>query len=220
MKINDAALQVSANYKFLALFETDKHSWCVVDDIVSWILERNLEVFNIIYDPRLTPYFIYQKLESLSNQRYCLVPTPPSSSNLIDEISEKQTNSERSTLTPIWKLDLSFAGDNALDKINLLRYKYLMDENINYTLVVTAMDEIAWLLNLRANDMISNPLFYGFMVISKDRLIIFTDNQHEVSCIVRNIHIHSSHREKLLSFRTYLMTYVLMMNFSDLFAHW
>ena len=43
------------------------------------------------------------------------------------------------------------------------------------------MDEIAWLLNLRANDMQCNPLFYSFMIVSNDELIVFTDNPHEVS---------------------------------------
>ena len=50
----------------------------------------------------------------------------------------------------------------------------------SYTLLTTAMDEIAWLLNLRANDMQCNPLFYSFMIVSSDQLIVFTDNPHQV----------------------------------------
>ncbi|MCC7159876.1 MAG: aminopeptidase P family N-terminal domain-containing protein [Ignavibacteria bacterium] len=43
------------------------------------------------------------------------------------------------------------------------------------------MDEIAWLLNLRGNDMQCNPFFYSFAIVSCDQLWLFTDNPHEVS---------------------------------------
>ena len=100
---------------------------------------------------------------------------------MIDVISNNETTAKRHVLTPIWSLDeLRFAGQTASDKIYRLRQKYLDDGEIHFTLITTAMDEIAWLLNLRANDMQCNPLFYSFMIVSNDQLILFTDNPHKV----------------------------------------
>ena len=41
--------------------------------------------------------------------------------------------------------------------------------------LVTALDEIAWLLNLRGNDIAYNPVFLAWLWVEADRCILFTD---------------------------------------------
>ncbi|CAF2059750.1 unnamed protein product [Rotaria magnacalcarata] len=175
--LNDGAFfQALPNYRLLAKLEVDGDVWTLTDDLFQWINSKKLSLKRIAYDPYLTPLFVTKQLSAFTSSLYPI----RSSTNWIDIISKKATSRERPTLTPIWSLnELCFAGETSTKKLEKLRQIYLNNEQKKYTLVVTAMDEIAWLLNLRGNDMQCNPLFYSFAIVSCDRLWLFTDNPHE-----------------------------------------
>jgi Xaa-Pro aminopeptidase len=177
-----AVFQVPPNYQLLAKAEVNREIWSIVDDLFQWIRENQSKLGTIGYDPRLTPLFVIQQFKDLALKK-CLLRPILSTVNLVDAISNNETTPARPMLTSIWSLDeLRFAGQTSEDKVKKLRLDYLLDDNNKkFTLVTTAMDEIAWLLNLRANDMECNPLFYSFMIVSNDQLVLFTDNPHEVS---------------------------------------
>ncbi|CAF0966896.1 unnamed protein product [Rotaria sordida] len=173
---NKAFFQVPPNYRFLAKVEVNTDVWTLGDDIVQWINNQQLSLKRIAYDPRLTPLFIIEQFSALASSLYPI----HSSNNWIDIISKKETSSKPSKLTPIWPLDeFRFAGQTSIEKVEKLRRNYLSDGEKKYTLIITAMDEIAWLLNLRANDMECNPLFYSFAIVSCNQLWLFTDNPHQ-----------------------------------------
>lgn len=56
------------------------------------------------------------------------------------------------------------------DKIKILRS--LIDDK---TLIVTELDTICWILNLRGNDIEFNPLFYSYLIIDQISVTLFTD---------------------------------------------
>ena len=185
-----AVFQVPSNYRLLAKAEMDQDVWSIVDDIVEWIRKQDLTFVKVGYDPYLTPIFVIRAFEKLSLHR-CTFHSIISPTNFIDLISNHETTAKRSILTPIWSLDATlFAGETSEDKVARLRTNYLSKDGEKYTLITTAMDEIGWLLNLRANDMVCNPLFYSFMVVSADELILFTDNPHEVRQSIFMIKLH------------------------------
>ena len=172
-----AFFEVPSNYRLLAKAELDKNTWTLVDNLPKCIISRQLSLTKIAYDPRLTPIFVLKQFSALASSLHSI----SSSTNWIDMISKNETSRERPKLTSIWPLDeLRFAGRTSAEKMEKLRQNYLKEGEKTYTLVITAMDEIAWLLNLRANDMECNPLFYSFAVISYDRFWLFTDNPHKV----------------------------------------
>jgi Xaa-Pro aminopeptidase len=37
------------------------------------------------------------------------------------------------------------------------------------------LDDVAWTLNLRGSDVESNPVFLGYIIITKNDAILFTD---------------------------------------------
>ena len=175
-----AAFQVPSNYRLLAKAEIDESGWSIVDDIVEWIRQHDLTFVTLGYDPHLTPFFVIRAFQKLGS-RQCELHPILSSTNFIDLISNRETTSERSMLTPIRSLDVTrFAGETSEAKVARLRRNYLSANEEEFTFITTAMDEIAWILNLRANDMTCNPLFYSFMIVSADELILFTDNPHDV----------------------------------------
>ena len=119
----NAVFQVPPNYRLLAKAETDEKIWLIVDDIVNWVCQHELEVGTIGYDPRLTPLFVIQNFTKLTSNRCRLHPIL-SSIDLIDAISNNETTPKRHILTPIWSLDeVRFAGQTSKDKVSNLRQK-------------------------------------------------------------------------------------------------
>jgi len=54
-------------------------------------------------------------------------------------------------------------------KVSEVREK--MSEKKAVGLVVTALDEIAWLLNLRGSDISYNPVFFAFVIVTTDSVM-------------------------------------------------
>jgi len=50
-------------------------------------------------------------------------------------------------------------------------------ENKADALLVTALDEIAWFLNLRGSDVSYNPVFLSYVLLTKDDATLFVDEQ-------------------------------------------
>lgn len=70
-------------------------------------------------------------------------------------------------MTPVETLDVeSFGGTERADKVSWIRKWMLLNEVDQVFL--TSLDEVAWLLNVRANDIEYNPLVISYLLISQD----------------------------------------------------
>ncbi|MGM9735411.1 MAG: aminopeptidase P family protein [Candidatus Cryptobacteroides sp.] len=70
-------------------------------------------------------------------------------------------------VTPVTTLDVdSFGGIPRVDKISWLR-KWMMLSGVDAVLL-TALDEIAWMLNVRGNDIEYNPLVISHLLVTQD----------------------------------------------------
>ncbi len=72
---------------------------------------------------------------------------------------------------PVWELDNKYAGLSREEKLESVREK--MKEQGADVLVLTALDEIAWLLNLRGNDVLCTPVFLAYMILSAEHAVLF-----------------------------------------------
>ena len=77
---------------------------------------------------------------------------------------------------------LKYAGESAADKIYRLLGK--ARENGCDAMLLTALDEIAWTLNLRGNDVECNPVFVSYLLLSDRQNVLFV-NPAKVSDEVR-----------------------------------
>ena len=68
--------------------------------------------------------------------------------------------------TPVTTLDEATTGESRLQKIVWLR-KFLMKENCD-SILLTALDEIAWMLNVRGQDIEYNPLVISYLLVTLD----------------------------------------------------
>ena len=71
----------------------------------------------------------------------------------------------------IWELKKEYTGQDRRDKLRILREK--MREKGADDLLVSALDEIAWLLNLRGSDIDYTPVFLSYMLIRKEDAVLF-----------------------------------------------
>ncbi|KAH9974669.1 Creatinase/aminopeptidase [Lactifluus volemus] len=74
---------------------------------------------------------------------------------------------------PVFTLDVKYAGQNYADK--LARVREEMEKQKARALVVTMLDEVAWLFNLRGADIEFNPVFFGYAVVAADSATLFLD---------------------------------------------
>ncbi|NPA37876.1 MAG: aminopeptidase P family protein [Chlorobi bacterium] len=73
----------------------------------------------------------------------------------------------------IFELDIKYAGKSRKDKIEKVRSEMKNKDATHY--IVCALDEIAWFLNLRGNDVEYNPVFYSYLIISQNNINLFID---------------------------------------------
>ncbi|MDD6039112.1 MAG: aminopeptidase P family protein [bacterium] len=71
----------------------------------------------------------------------------------------------------IWELLECYTGLSREEKIALMRQQ-LEQKNCD-VLLLTALDEIAWVLNLRGGDVDYTPVFLSYLLIGKEEVILF-----------------------------------------------
>ncbi|MBD5401314.1 aminopeptidase P family protein [bacterium] len=76
---------------------------------------------------------------------------------------------------PVWEVDVAYAGKSREDKLRDVREK-MVEEQAD-VLLVTALDEIAWLLNLRGNDVEYTPVFLAYMLVTQESAVLCVHEQ-------------------------------------------
>lgn len=71
----------------------------------------------------------------------------------------------------VWVLDGKYAGKTAREKIRELRGA--MKKNRATVHILTTLDDIVWLLNIRGNDVPCNPVVLSYAVVTEDKFFLF-----------------------------------------------
>ncbi|MDE5492788.1 aminopeptidase P family protein [Elizabethkingia meningoseptica] len=88
-------------------------------------------------------------------------------------LKEIWTDRGTAAKNPIYVHPVDRAGQSVSDKIAAIRQK-MEDQNAD-THIISSLDDVAWTLNLRGSDVQSNPVFLGYIVLSKNDAVLFTD---------------------------------------------
>ena len=91
--------------------------------------------------------------------------------NLIDKV----WGDEKPALTnnPIVPLPLCYTGRKSKDKVEQCR-KAMQENGVTY-LIISALDDVAYLLNLRGSDIPYNPVFFAYIVVDNQDVHLFVD---------------------------------------------
>ena len=73
--------------------------------------------------------------------------------------------------TPAWFLDDESCGASFKEKLAVIREE--MEKNNAKSLLLTSLDEIAWLFNMRGDDIAYNPVVLSFCVITEESVRLF-----------------------------------------------
>uniref|UniRef100_A0A1J3G798 Putative Xaa-Pro aminopeptidase P n=1 Tax=Noccaea caerulescens TaxID=107243 RepID=A0A1J3G798_NOCCA len=92
--------------------------------------------------------------------------------NLVDEIWKDSRPKPPSK--PIRVHDLKYAGLDVASKLASLRNE-IMDAGAS-SIVISMLDEIAWVLNLRGSDVPHSPVMYAYLIVEVDQAKLFVDN--------------------------------------------
>ena len=92
-----------------------------------------------------------------------------------DLVGEIWTSRPAMSCEPIWSLDVKYAGKSTIEKLSDLRDA--MKKNKAQIHLMTALDEIAWLFNLRGNDIVNNPVFLSYALITQDEAYLYVQKE-------------------------------------------
>lgn len=114
---------------------------------------------------------------------------------------------DRPTLpdTPFFGHDLEYCGENATSKI--MRVMKAIKESGADALLLSALDDIAWLFNIRGKDVNFNPMTYAYAYIDDNRSILFVKSEklnEENKTHLRAIGVEQMPYEAVFDFATSL----------------
>lgn len=72
-----------------------------------------------------------------------------------------------------WLLEDKYSGENMRSKLSRIREK--MQESKADAHLISCLYDIAYILNIRGNDIENVPVFLSFLLITKDSVLLFTD---------------------------------------------
>ena len=89
-----------------------------------------------------------------------------------DLVSFVWKNRPAESENPVFIHDVSFAGKSRMEKINAFRDQLSAFAEAS---LITSLEDIAWILNLRGSDVLNNPVFYAFLYVDVQGCVLFTD---------------------------------------------
>ncbi|MFK0570298.1 aminopeptidase P family protein [Endozoicomonas sp.] len=90
-----------------------------------------------------------------------------------DLLKEIWANRPELPAEPVFLHDAFYAGKSLMDKVAEVREA--LTERKATELLITTLDDIAWLFNLRGSDIECNPVFLAYALISQESITLFTN---------------------------------------------
>lgn len=135
--------------------------------IPDWIKSELEDGDTVGIDPRLFSYQEARKLGKELGEKY--INLESIEKNLVDEIWEDQPDFP---LDPIRPHELKYSGESVESKLTRLRGK--MAEKGADAHVISTLDAIAWLFNIRGQDVEFNPVVIAYALVTRDGAALFT----------------------------------------------
>lgn len=98
------------------------------------------------------------------------------SSNLVDEVWKDRPPVE---IAPVVVHPLEFTGRSVAKKLKDLREK--LEQEKAYGIILTALDEVAWLYNVRGNDVAYSPVVHAYAIVTVDSAFFYVDKRKVTS---------------------------------------
>ena len=134
-----------------------------IDWIVSEIPEGGKVAVNAIATSHANWELLQEKLSAKGRQ---IVDMP-----LLKEIwTDRNSNAQKN---PVFVHPVERAGKSVADKLSDIRKK--VEELGASVHIISSLDDVAWTLNLRGSDVEANPVFLGYIILTKDDTKLYVD---------------------------------------------
>lgn len=181
---NQALNELDFNWQLLkqgAKGEPSWEEWTVLQAIQASLDSGTTAKIGV--DPKLITYTLYEKISTTITSKIALlsrfekarVELVPVTDNLIDRLWKHFEDLPSPPENIIKVLDDKYTGEGISSKLDKVVEEITAQKAAG--LVISALDEIAWLLNMRGSDIEFNPVFYAYLIITSDRQVtLFADN--------------------------------------------
>ncbi|PNF28969.1 Xaa-Pro aminopeptidase 1 [Cryptotermes secundus] len=154
-----------------------------VPHLIEWLVEVLPENSKIGADPKLVPNSVWNAWTSqIGDSSNSLIEV---FENPVDRIWNSTTGRPPYSDHKAYVVPERFSGRKWEDKIKDLRAK--LDAEGANAVVVTALDEVAWLLNIRGYDIPNNPMVYAYVTVTTNSVNLYV-NESKLSTDVK-IHL-------------------------------
>lgn len=102
---------------------------------------------------------------------------------------------------PAFIYEIQYAGKSCGEKVSAIREE-LKKQGV-YALFLSALDEIAWTLNLRGDDVHCNPVVVSYLLVTQDEVLYFISSEKvtpEVGSYLKEQHVRMQDYEETESF--------------------
>lgn len=131
------------------------------------------------FDGKLLMNSVYTSLkDALVDRKVTFVDAP-----LLDAIWKDRPEIPKA---PLFSLDTKYTGLSVEEKLESVR-EMLWDKGLDMT-VISSLDDIAWLTNLRGRDIAENPVFYSFMVVTKREATVYLPKEKQTVELLDTLH--------------------------------
>ena len=93
----------------------------------------------------------------------------------VDLVGEVWTDRPKLSCKPAWALDVKYVGVSREEKIAKVREA--MDKEGAQVHVLTSLDDMAWLFNLRGDDVACNPVVLSYAILTKEKVELFVQSE-------------------------------------------
>ncbi|KAJ0165394.1 putative Xaa-Pro aminopeptidase P [Colletotrichum tanaceti] len=162
---NQASKQLDHNWLLLKQGLQDVPTW------QEWSAEQSAGGKVVAVDPELVTGSIAKKLAERI-KRSGGSDLVPLNENLVDLVWAG--NRPTRPKNPVKVLPVMFSGKDVGTKLKELRQE--LSKKNSRAFVVSMLDEIAWLFNLRGDDIPYNPVFFSYAIIASDSATLYVDD--------------------------------------------
>jgi len=150
-------------------------------EFIDWINEHVPAGSTIAFDGKVFPINLVKTMESKLLGKKMKLETN------IDLIAKLWENRPSMPYSEIFVHELKFAGKTCEEKLKSLRAR-MKAQNMDY-LIISGLDDIAWLYNIRGKDIPYVPLAICYSIISQNESMLFIDDNKVPDNIRKEIEI-------------------------------
>lgn len=138
-----------------------------VKNHVEWLQDTLKEGSKVSFNSKVISVSAFKDMQSkFKDKNMEIVP----SEDFIEEIWADRPNKP---FSKVFVLEDKYAGETRVSKVKRVREEMKKDGACSY--IISCLDDIAWLLNIRAHDVSNYPVVISYFMIKEDSNILYID---------------------------------------------